>query len=80
MSDGKELFFDEIKELRREMNNGFEKVCVALEKHKDKTDERFKENEDQIKVLNRYKDYTVGGIKLISIFAGILLFIKKLVL
>lgn len=79
MNKETEVFFTEIREQRKEMNDGFNRIYDALEEHKKQTMKLYEKTDTQIVDLRRTQAIMIGASKTIAVIGAVLLFIKNLI-
>lgn len=79
MNKETEVFFTEIREQRKEMNDGFNRIYDALEEHKKQTMKLYEKTDTQIFDLRRTQAIMIGASKTIAVIGAVLLFIKNLI-
>lgn len=79
MKSENDIFFTEIREQRKEMNEGFNRIYDALEDHKKQTIALYNKHDEQIVDLMGTKAIMIGASKAIAIIVAGVLFIKTMI-
>ena len=79
MTEKTDLFFTELREQRKEMNDGFNRIYTALEEHKKQNLELYNKHDEQIVDLMGTKAIMIGASKAIAIIVAGVLFIKTMI-
>lgn len=79
MAEKTDLFFTELREQRREMNDGFNRIYDALEDHKKQTMQLYEKTDTQVADLKKSQAIFIGATKTIGIIGTIILFVKQII-